>query len=177
MALHLLFFIFNVLRQSAEKMPSVQSFVATSNLPNICAAVIAFGFIRISLYDCKMYGTVSSTEARNENQNYYAFASPSAWAIFRLMRRVIKLWRQRRGQNRKSSNAGGFYLCCWPICDNAFINVWIHVVLPAPLGPSVMMPWRTFCVSYNWISFNTHGGWNTRPAISACSAMAASNSE
>lgn len=45
----LLFFIFNVLRQSAENMPSVQSFVATSSLPNICAAVIAFGFIRISL--------------------------------------------------------------------------------------------------------------------------------
>lgn len=48
-ASHKLFFIFNVLRQRALKMPSVQSLVATSNLPNICAAVMAFGFIRISL--------------------------------------------------------------------------------------------------------------------------------
>lgn len=49
MFVHELFFIFKVFRQSAEKMPSVQSFVATSSFPNICAAVIALGFIRISL--------------------------------------------------------------------------------------------------------------------------------
>lgn len=29
-------------------MPSVQSLVATSSLPNICGAVMAFGFIRYS---------------------------------------------------------------------------------------------------------------------------------
>lgn len=45
--------IFNVFLHSAEKIPSVQSFVATSSLPNICAAVIAFGFIRISLRGTK----------------------------------------------------------------------------------------------------------------------------
>lgn len=42
-------FSFRVLRQRAEKMPSVQSLVATSKRPNIWAAVIAFGFILISL--------------------------------------------------------------------------------------------------------------------------------
>lgn len=45
----LLGFIFKVFLHKAENIPSVQSFVATSNLPNICAAVIAFGFILISL--------------------------------------------------------------------------------------------------------------------------------
>lgn len=39
---------FNVLLQSVENIPSVQSLVATSNLPNICGAVIALGFIRYS---------------------------------------------------------------------------------------------------------------------------------
>ncbi|RUS85039.1 hypothetical protein EGW08_007176, partial [Elysia chlorotica] len=33
-----------------EKMPSVQSLVATSSRPNICGAVIALGFIRHSLW-------------------------------------------------------------------------------------------------------------------------------
>lgn len=42
------FFVFRVLLQSVENIPSVQSFVATSSLPNICGAVIAFGFMRIS---------------------------------------------------------------------------------------------------------------------------------
>lgn len=43
--------ILRVLRQRAENIPSVQSFVATSRRPNICAAVIDFGFIRISLQE------------------------------------------------------------------------------------------------------------------------------
>lgn len=43
------FFNFSVFLQSAEKIPSVQSLVATSNLPNIWAVVIDLGFIRISL--------------------------------------------------------------------------------------------------------------------------------
>ena len=38
-----------VFLQRVEKIPSVQSFVATSRRPNICGAVMAFGFIRISL--------------------------------------------------------------------------------------------------------------------------------
>ena len=43
------FLVLSVRLQSAEKMPSVQSLVATSSRPNICGAVIALGFIRISL--------------------------------------------------------------------------------------------------------------------------------
>jgi hypothetical protein len=43
----------------------------------------------------------------------------------------------------------------------AFINMLIHLVLPAPLGPSVIIPWRTRWVSYNWMSFNIHGAWWT----------------
>lgn len=39
---------FNVLLHNVENIPSVQSLVATSNLPNICGAVMAFGFIRYS---------------------------------------------------------------------------------------------------------------------------------
>jgi hypothetical protein len=36
--------------QSEEKMPSLQSFVATSIFPNICPALIDLGFNLISLY-------------------------------------------------------------------------------------------------------------------------------
>ena len=43
------FFAFKDLLQRVEKIPSVQSLVATSNLPNICGAVMALGFILISL--------------------------------------------------------------------------------------------------------------------------------
>lgn len=43
------FFALSVFLQSVEKMPSVQSFVATSSRPNIWGAVIALGFMRISL--------------------------------------------------------------------------------------------------------------------------------
>ena len=43
------FFFLCERRHSVEKMPSVQSLVATSSRPNICGAVMAFGFILISL--------------------------------------------------------------------------------------------------------------------------------
>lgn len=46
------FFAFKVFLQSAENIPSVQSFVATSRRPNICGAVIALGFILISRWGC-----------------------------------------------------------------------------------------------------------------------------
>lgn len=46
----ILFLVLSVFRHSVEKMPSVQSFVATSNLPNIWGAVMALGFILISLW-------------------------------------------------------------------------------------------------------------------------------
>lgn len=39
------FLIFSVFLHNAEKIPSVQSLVDTSNRPNICGAVMAFGFI------------------------------------------------------------------------------------------------------------------------------------
>ena len=42
------FFVFNDFLHRVENMPSVQSLVAASNRPNICGAVIAFGFILIS---------------------------------------------------------------------------------------------------------------------------------
>lgn len=44
------FFALSVFLQSVEKMPSVQSFVATSSRPNIWGAVMALGFMRISLW-------------------------------------------------------------------------------------------------------------------------------
>lgn len=44
------FFAFRVFLHSVEKMPSVQSLVATSSRPNIWGAVIALGFMRISLW-------------------------------------------------------------------------------------------------------------------------------
>lgn len=78
----------SVFLQRVEKIPSVQSFVATSSLPNIWGAVMALGFILISL-------------------------------------------------------------CGVPQSVMAFINTWIHAVLPAPLGPSTIMPWRTLWVSNN----------------------------
>lgn len=46
------FFALKVFLQSAENIPSVQSFVATSRRPNICGAVIALGFILISRCGC-----------------------------------------------------------------------------------------------------------------------------
>ena len=82
----LLFLTRSVRRQSVEKMPSVQSFVATSSRPNIWAAVTAFGFILVSRW-----------------------GSPHS---------VI-----------------------------AFSSTWMHRVFPAPDGPSVIIPWRTRCVS------------------------------
>ena len=82
------FFALRVLRQRVEKMPSVQSLVATSSLPNICGAVMAFGFMRIS-----------------------------RWGA--------------------------------PQSPMAFMRMLIHTLLPAPLGPRVIIPWRTRWVSYN----------------------------
>lgn len=73
------FFAFSVFLHRVEKTPSVQSLVATSNVPNICEAVMALGFMRISL-------------------------------------------------------------CGVPQSVMALISVWMHVVLPVPLGPSVIIP-------------------------------------
>ena len=97
------FLVLWVLLHRVEKIPSVQSLVATSRRPNICGAVMAFGFILISL-------------------------------------------------------------CGSPHSVIAFIRVWIHLVLPAPLGPRVIMPWRTRWVSNSWINFRIHGSWWMRPA-------------
>ena len=83
------FLALRVLLQRVEKIPSVQSLVATSSLPNICGAVIALGFILISR-------------------------------------------------------------CGEPVSVMAFIKTWMQLVLPAPEGPSVIIPWRTRCVSNNW---------------------------
>ena len=84
------FLAFSDLLHSVEKIPSVQSLVATSRRPNIWGAVIALGFILISLW-----------------------GAPQS------------------------------------VID--FIRTWIQQDLPAPLGPRVIMPWRTRWVSYSWI--------------------------
>ena len=111
------FLVLCVLRQRVEKMPSVQSLVATSRRPNICGAVMALGFMRISL-------------------------------------------------------------CGTPHSVMDFMRVWMQRVLPAPEGPSVIMPWRTFWVSYSWINFSTHGVWWIRPpsatwTVSSCTSLQA----
>lgn len=89
LANHQPFFALSVFRQSVEKIPSVQSLVATSRRPNIWGAVMALGFMRIS-----------------------------RWGA--------------------------------PQSPMAFISMLIQTVLPAPLGPKVIIPWRTRWVSYNW---------------------------
>eukprot|EP00834_Sanchytrium_tribonematis_P006512 NODE_486_length_6930_cov_0.478846.p2 type:complete len:122 gc:universal NODE_486_length_6930_cov_0.478846:5093-5458(+) len=81
-------FLFKVLRHKALKIPSVQSFVETSSLPNIWKSKIDLGFILTSL--CGLFNIV-----------------------------------------------------------NALSNVWIIFVLPLPVGPSIIIPCLTFCVSYN----------------------------
>lgn len=96
------FFALCVRLHSVEKIPSVQSLVATSSRPNICGAVIAFGFMRISL--CTATHSVS-----------------------------------------------------------AFISTWMQHVFPAPDGPRAIMPCRTSCVSYSWISFSIQGACSIRP--------------
>lgn len=48
-SIYIPFLVFSVFLHSVEKMPSVQSLVAASSFPNIWGAVIALGFIRISL--------------------------------------------------------------------------------------------------------------------------------
>lgn len=40
----------------------------------------------------------------------------------------------------------------------AFIKVWMQVVFPAPLGPSVINPCLTLWVSKSWITFSFQGG-------------------
>ena len=84
----------SVFLHSVEKIPSVQSLVETSNRPNIWGAVMALGFILISL-------------------------------------------------------------CGVPQSVIAFIKTWIQLVLPAPLGPSTIIPWRTRWVSNNCKKFVT----------------------
>lgn len=49
----------------------------------------------------------------------------------------------------------------------AFIKVWMHVVFPAPLGPRAIIPWRTLCVSNNWMTFSFQGGWLINPTSAA----------
>ena len=53
------FFALWLLRHKVEKIPSVQSLVDTSRVPNICGAVIAFGFILISLWRHKQSNQVN----------------------------------------------------------------------------------------------------------------------
>ena len=109
------FFTLCVRLQRVENMPSVQSLVATSSLPNIWGAVIALGFIRISL-------------------------------------------------------------CGVPQSVIAFIRVWMHCVLPAPLGPSTIIPCLTRWVSNSWMSLRVHEGWLMRPADLTWLSMVASSS-
>lgn len=47
-------------------MPSVQSFVATSRRPNICVAVIAFGFMRISLIGSPIFESALASTRTHE---------------------------------------------------------------------------------------------------------------
>ena len=86
----------SVFLQRVENIPSVQSLVETSSRPNICGAVMALGFILISL-------------------------------------------------------------CGVPQSVIAFINRWMQAVLPAPLGPRTIIPWRTRWVSNSCkISFHVY---------------------
>ena len=50
---------------------------------------------------------------------------------------------------RKGKETLGFMRssrCGLPVAVSAFISVWMHVVLPEPLGPRIMMPCLTNCV-------------------------------
>lgn len=60
------------------------------------------------------------------------------------------------------------YLWKLPHCVKAFIKICIQVVFPAPVGPRVIIPCLTLCVSYSCINFSTHGGWYINPASSTC---------
>lgn len=56
------------------------------------------------------------------------------------------------------------YLWGSPQSDIALMRTFMHLVLPAPLGPKAIMPWRTRCVSNSWMSFRTQGAWCINPA-------------
>ena len=45
---------------------------------------------------------------------------------------------------------GGLYLWGTPHSPIASIRALIALVLPAPVGPNIIIPWRTRCVSNNW---------------------------
>ncbi len=108
------FLVLWVLLHSVEKMPSVQSFVATSRRPNIWGAVMAFGFILISL-------------------------------------------------------------CGAPHSVMAFMRTLMHLVLPAPDGPNVIIPWRTRWVSNSWIHFKIHAGQWIRFNSCTCNTLTHGN--
>ena len=59
----------------------------------------------------------------------------------------------------------GIDLGC-PVPVMALIKVCMQVVFPAPLGPRVIIPCRTLCVSNSWMTFSFQGGWLIKPASS-----------
>ena len=89
-------------RHSAAKTPSCQSPVSGSMRPNICAAVMPFGFMRSWM--CEPNTLVSASVM----QSY-------------------------------------------------------TIVLPQSAGPTTMMPWRTFFVSYSWMILRRQSGQICRP--------------
>eukprot|EP00659_Diplonema_papillatum_P019139 gene19138-biopygen19404 len=69
------FVLTHEIRHSAEKIPSCQSPVPASSFPNICEAVIAFGFIRISL--CFMPPSRSSMSHSDLSTVWYIIVFPT----------------------------------------------------------------------------------------------------
>ncbi len=111
----LAFFSFAALRHSTANTPSVQSPVAASMRPNICGAVMAFGFI--------------------------------------------------------------FQIVCFvPSSVSAPASVSAMAVLPAPVGPTSMIPCRTWYVSYSCTHLLSQVGCSCRPLAVATAAIAASTS-
>lgn len=50
----------------------------------------------------------------------------------------------------------------WPKSVRAAARLSIIVVLPAPEGPTSMMPWRTRDVSYSWMHLLSQLGWGCK---------------
>lgn len=72
------FLVFRVFLHSVEKMPSVQSLVAASKRPNIWGAVMALGFILISLW-----GVPHSLKARIRMLMTAVFPAPLGPSVIR----------------------------------------------------------------------------------------------
>lgn len=169
-------------RQRTANMPSVQSPVAASMRPNICGAVIAcqenHGTFQLGPFKPKYsilgricYGRTPTLRQilASLSTTAFCYASvgefetlqarhwlPFAHSSLHLTINTVIWWSELTlGFMRQMT-------VFWPNSVRAAARHSTIVVLPAPEGPTSIMPWRTRDVSYSWMHLLSQLGWGCK---------------